>query len=835
MIKLGEDSGKAPTISYNVPEPTSYSGRYFVELKFGATGQTLDIFDDGLVQKIIDRNLDQQTFSIKTVQDIEEAMINGFSDDAIFPHVGQYAGLLRLQKNSDSEYEIKSNLLLSPELARITPQEVYSAMLAGKSLMLYRSSFGTLTSEYIITRSHVRAVPVGETFEAISVSSNKSASKRKGKQEKERRALAALPQSQGGAIKIISPANGATLVGVARGVIINLTGITESKWIVIRRPVRNGEDGDGIDGDGDGIDALEVPATNVEVEIGQGNSFEKAQPASSNDWSQWSFSKFVNTPGEFVITAKAYYEIDTREIKITIKLLLEDTNDKTPPTITISSPADGASIEGPDSRVPVNITGTTIDEAGGSGVQEVYVQVGSENKFEVATPNSIDNWSSWSFSGIITTQGEHTITAMAVDKGGNKASSQTKVKILFIPETPRKLLYRPRLFLIETYRLSSFLGQYGAGRTIKTFSLLPGEKTKISIKTYSKTEQEAKQASSILDSVTNESTKDFETTLAREQSNKQGYQESFSYEINAKAEASWGFGSAEVSGGVKGGSSASREEFAKNVSNTTQKHASKASAKRDIQINTSYERKEQKGEETSIEREIENINLSRTLNFVFRQMNQEYITLLHLVDVRVAFWDGDPNPAVSMRKEVPLADLDTLLNSCIKEEKRNEVRQAIIDQLNTIIDYQGNFVTDFVEESVLNNGEGNEVRRYWRVNPKSSGGRYTDETGNQIMAQGLIISANKYVLRTDGVIVEALLGLGDALDDYSHGLQDQAVKARELDNTLSQTEIDKNNLGITVVQQKDADSAKIFGQVFPCCKPQVFSLWPPKDNDKHNG
>src|SRR3712207_8730267 len=32
------------------------------------------------------------------------------------------------------------------------------------------------------------------------------------------------------------------------------------------------------------------------------------------------------------------------------------------------------------------------------------------------------------------------------------------------------------------------------------------------------------------------------------------------------------------------------------------------------------------------------INVSRTLNFVFRQMNQEFITVLHLVDVRVAFF-----------------------------------------------------------------------------------------------------------------------------------------------------------------------------------------------------
>lgn len=36
MIKL-EPSGIAPVISYNVPEPTSYSGRNFIDLQLGAS------------------------------------------------------------------------------------------------------------------------------------------------------------------------------------------------------------------------------------------------------------------------------------------------------------------------------------------------------------------------------------------------------------------------------------------------------------------------------------------------------------------------------------------------------------------------------------------------------------------------------------------------------------------------------------------------------------------------------------------------------------------------------------------------------------------------------
>jgi len=196
----------------------------------------------------------------------------------------------------------------------------------------------------------------------------------------------------------------------------------------------------------------------------------------------------------------------------------------------------------------------------------------------------------------------------------------------------------PQILLVEKYRLSSFLDRYGAGRTIKTYSLLPGERTSISMRSYRNEKQSAVEASSILDSYTEESAESFEDAVMQEDSATDQQEKSFEYHAEAEANASWGWGSASVSGGVSGGTNATREEFAKNVSNATQKHASSASAKRDVQINTNSEVSAESGEETSITREIQNINVSRTLNFTFRQMNQEFVTLLHLVDVRVAFF-----------------------------------------------------------------------------------------------------------------------------------------------------------------------------------------------------
>ena len=41
----------------------------------------------------------------------------------------------------------------------------------------------------------------------------------------------------------------------------------------------------------------------------------------------------------------------------------------------------------------------------------------------------------------------------------------------------------PRFALVETWELRSYLGDYGLGRTLNTFSLLPGERVTITVET----------------------------------------------------------------------------------------------------------------------------------------------------------------------------------------------------------------------------------------------------------------------------------------------------------------------------------------------------------------
>jgi hypothetical protein len=384
-----------------------------------------------------------------------------------------------------------------------------------------------------------------------------------------------------------------------------------------------------------------------------------------------------------------------------------------------------------------------------------------------------------------------------------------------------------RMFLIETYCLSSFLGAYGVGRTVRTFSLLPGEKTSISISTYKKSETSAQQASSIFDSYSQESADDFSNELATEQADTTKSSASFSWQTQASGSASWGWGSARASASAGGSSNKSRESFAKCVSNVTSKHAAKASAKRDVQINTSSEIKTQEGEETAIQRVIENINVSRTLNFVFRQMNQEYITLLHLVDVKVGFGTvGIPQS----RRVVPLPELDSLIDEVIVNDpkKREKVKDFIIRELQNIRDYQDKTVKEhqaadkaypnFVDKVVIKDAKGaeSEADSYYRVRKDFTSTYMDPTTGTRITVPGIIISADKIVMRTDDIAVDALLGEGDALDEYSQGLQTQAVSAEQAPNI---------NSGEMQVY------TRIFGEV-PI---QEYHVQPAPQREGHNG
>ncbi len=79
---------------------------------------------------------------------------------------------------------------------------------------------------------------------------------------------------------------------------------------------------------------------------------------------------------------------------------------------------------------------------------------------------------------------------------------------------------------------------------------------------------------------------------------------------------------------------------------------------------------------------------------------------------------------------------------------------------------------------------------------------------------GVILAAKKIVMRTEGVIVESLLGQAEALDDYSRGLQEEAVRERRLSNDQAEAELEKARLANEIVKNGDSGAAAVFAQVF---------------------
>jgi hypothetical protein len=373
---------------------------------------------------------------------------------------------------------------------------------------------------------------------------------------------------------------------------------------------------------------------------------------------------------------------------------------------------------------------------------------------------------------------------------------------------------RPGLVLVEYYRLTSVPARYGGGRTIKTFSLLPGERTSIRVSTYKRSTQSTQQTSSILDSVTDESQNEFGRTINSEQSNQANASKTFEYraEAEAQGQANWGWGSAsaKVSGGVSGSSNSAREELTKNITNAVSQNTARASAKRDVQVDTSMDLKLEEGEEQAVERTLENINISRTLNFVFRQMTQEYVTLLHLVDVRVAFFNGH----AESRDEVALADLDRLLADCVQPDHVSEVRDQVLSALRGITDYRGKTRPELVQKT------GPDDSGPFSVDTTLTSS-YTAPDGREHTVAGIIVGAESHVLRTDGITVDSFLGEGNALDDYSTGLQEQAVRQRQIDNDRAAAEVDRLRLANQLIQDGDTNGAAIYQRLFPI--PQVVN------------
>jgi N-acetylneuraminic acid mutarotase len=119
----------------------------------------------------------------------------------------------------------------------------------------------------------------------------------------------------------------------------------------------------------------------------------------------------------------------------------EEEEDTIAPQVNIAAPSNGATVTGSSSGVTIDISGTSADNDGGSQVSSVEVQLDND-EFSAATPNSPEDWSQWTTSKTMTTDGTHTITARATDNAGNTKSSTVEINVVLLQdERMRTMIY----------------------------------------------------------------------------------------------------------------------------------------------------------------------------------------------------------------------------------------------------------------------------------------------------------------------------------------------------------------------------------------------------------
>jgi len=239
---------------------------------------------------------------------------------------------------------------------------------------------------------------------------------------------------------------------------------------------------------------------------------------------------------------------------------------------------------------------------------------------------------------------------------------------------------------------------------------------------------------------------------------------------------------------------------------------------RDVTINGTTETTVTETEESVITRILENTNWSRTLNFVFRQLLQEYHVLTWVKNIRFVVTNGSANGTMVGN----VWNLQSMLAQVISPAVLSETFDAVINHVCHVTNHQGTPFTMFEQQTLSSGGcVGSPVpETVWKN--KANTDTWTSSTGESITVPGVILSGKTYVLKTDSVIVDSLLGQGEALDCYNARLQEAAADAAELENQ-------KTTSALAIVaeisdpEKKTEAYRKLFGK---CCEDKNLNVGP---------
>jgi hypothetical protein len=341
--------------------------------------------------------------------------------------------------------------------------------------------------------------------------------------------------------------------------------------------------------------------------------------------------------------------------------------------------------------------------------------------------------------------------------------------------------------------------------TVKTFSLLPGEKTTITVKTFKEKTSTQNRAENLMDSFAENSAKDFEKTLQDERQTQNSNTNTKGTSIGGNVGFSLGPFSAGGSASKNSSAASVRAANTNSLSKSLEKHTDSTNASRQMSVNTTTNDSFKESVEESTVRELVNPNVSRVLNFVFRQLLQEYISVTYLSDIKVAFTNGHDESFVVL----PIEELDELLDKFIVESKKSLVRDKIRNEY-AVIEGLSNPTVTFLETKVKKNFLGIDTPFMTKKKDLADSYQRVNMDGDPMLypVNGVVLRADINTLRTDSFVVDALLGQGEALDCFNSHVQEAKMQTLYIENAQKQLEHNRTQTEISKIGRENKLSAE---------------------------
>lgn len=385
---------------------------------------------------------------------------------------------------------------------------------------------------------------------------------------------------------------------------------------------------------------------------------------------------------------------------------------------------------------------------------------------------------------------------------------------------PRPKAPQPAIYLVMHMKMVSYLGDYGAGQTLSTFSLLPGEKTVIQIRDYRHDETTRTTSQSVLDSYSESAMEDLQATIevSTASSVESSETDTDTMSVSTGGEVGINLGVVKL-GGDAGADASSVNTTTEAVSqqvgtlnNSVSHHVQTADTQRQVEISTDVTETAISETETTTTRTLENINKSCVLNIVARQLLQAFETITYLDKVTLLYSNGYDNS----RKTGTLSSLNNLLAAVLRDVKAIEqVRNDIYVHLCNIEDHTGTRVS-FIEQVTEKHGNCIDKNVAQKSVTYVRKRRELAQEYNDKVVDGIILNVTQRVLRTPAVIMDAVLSQGLALDCYNRQLQEAAYLGAHLANR-------KASQALQIIDgiADPAEKAKLYNNVFgTCCATQ---------------